>query len=482
MMPVLFPLGNYYFVGPRYFREPLLFAVGTALTFGLYWLSIVVLTAAVRAVIRRLPSRERAILRTLVLFPVVGGLTTALAAFDVWVYSRVPLTGVRFSWEAVWPICLLGYIFDLFLCTALILLGPDPARRGGATGTLPRLTISPLEWGFHGLAVLVFIPIANHLLIGPRYWTDGLLLGLGSAVVTLLYIPTAAVLTLVVRLVIAAYPGLRQTRLRIGLMVLLTSLSTFFLIVGGAWIVSQIRVLEVPFSRTNLATVLGLGMVFNLLFCLAHGYFYSQTMWQRQQVENAQLKKQTLQHQLDALKGQLNPHFLFNSLNSLSSLISEDTEQAERFVDDLARVYRYLLQGGTATLVSLQAELDFVQPYTRLLQTRYGGSLRFEQAVKGTLRTGCLPPLTLQTLIDNAVRHNSMQPNRPLTIRIETTEEGWLQVWNNRQEKRTRLETGRTGLANLTAKYQLLGGAEPQIVQEQDFFAVTVPLLTHDRC
>ncbi|QJW92344.1 histidine kinase [Spirosoma taeanense] len=327
MMPVLFPLGNYYFIGLRYFRDPVTFAVGTALVCGLYWLSIVVLTLAVKQVIRWFPDVRQALPRTLVMLAVVGGLTVVLAIFDVWTYSLIPVTGVRFTWAAVQPIWILGFIFDVFLCIAL-------------------------------------------------------------------------------------------------------------------------------------------------------SVFYTYAQWKTYQTENEQLKRTALQHQFDTLKGQLSPHFLFNSLNSLSSLIGDDPARAEQFVDDLSKVYRYLLQAGNHQWISLQAELRFITIYAGLLQTRYGSSLRIEQQVARAYLERSLPPLSLQTLIDNAIKHNVMLTNKPLLITISTTTDGELRVQNNRQQKTIRVETSQSGLANLLAKYRLIGNESVRIEQTDTDFTVTLPLLT----
>lgn len=184
-----------------------------------------------------------------------------------------------------------------------------------------------------------------------------------------------------------------------------------------------------------------------------------------------------LQHKFDTLKSDLNPHFLFNSLNSLSTLISEDTTKAERFVDDLARVYRYLLQAGKHELVTLQTEVEYTRIYTNLLSIRYGASLAIELDLKHDYLSLSLPPLTIQTLVDNAIKHNIMSATKPLIIRATTTPDGRLEVKNCFQRKINRIETTRAGLANLTARYDLLGENKLVIKQEDQWFIVTVPLI-----
>ncbi len=501
MMPVLVPLGNYYFIGLPYFKDLLLFIIGTDLGCVLYWASIASMTLAVKKIMHYWPGEINIGFRTFVTFATLGILTVGWAIFDVWAYSQMPVLNVPFSWKAVKSIWILGGVFDLFLCVALLLFGsdvvwpiihpkaenPEFTQNSLKDPVLSRLRITPLEWGFHGLAVLVFIPVANHLLIGSRYWTNPEVLGVGSTVITLLYLPIALLLTVSVRVAIHCYPTLKYTALRIGLMISLTGVVSSLSAIGSVWVLSKIDVLGVTFTNDSLITLVLLGLLFDVLFCIAHGYFYALSMWNQQKIEIEKLKKDTLQHQFDALKGQLNPHFLFNSLNSLSSLISEDTEQAERFVDDLAKVYRYLLQVGrpadnaltphAGELVSLQAELTFISSYIRLLQTRYGESLQIEQAVDEAYRTASLPPLTLQTLIDNAMQHNTMHPSKPLQIAITTTTDGNLKVCNNIQRKKIWVENSLMGLSELMAKYQMVGDAKPLIYENESHFEVTVPLL-----
>ncbi len=334
MMPVLFPLGNYYFIGPAYFREAAKFWSGTVLVCGLYWFSIVVLTIAVRWVIGRYPHLWQALPRMLTGLALVGGLTAVLAVLDVWAYSVVPATGVRFSWAAVQPIWVLGALFDAFLC----------------------LTLS---------------------------------------------------------------------------------------------------------------------------------VFYSYGQWHRHLAANAQLKRATLQQQFDTLKRQLNPHFLFNSLNSLSLLIGDDPGRAEQFVDDLARVYRYLLQATPSDdkapaqheLVPLQAELTFASTYATLLQARYGPSLRIELQVPAPLPPLYLPHLSLQAVIDHAIQHNVMLAKMPLVITIAVPlPRDEVCICYSRQPKSIRLETSSL-LSNLLDTYTLLACEPVQIAETEQQTTIRLPLL-----
>jgi two-component system LytT family sensor kinase len=188
------------------------------------------------------------------------------------------------------------------------------------------------------------------------------------------------------------------------------------------------------------------------------------------------LEREKTQVQFDNLKNQLNPHFLFNALSSLNSLIYEDQALASQFLQQLSKVYRYLLQHQASGQVSLATELDFIANYTNLLQTRFGEGLRFNFDIrKDDLERGVVP-VSLQVLIENAIKHNVLNKASPLTITIETGA-GYLCVCNNLQPKNIIDSSNRQGLQNLRSLYAYLS-AEPMKVEETSTrFTVKLPLL-----
>ncbi|WP_232540871.1 sensor histidine kinase [Spirosoma endbachense] len=188
-------------------------------------------------------------------------------------------------------------------------------------------------------------------------------------------------------------------------------------------------------------------------------------------------KKAKMQTELDALRQQVNPHFLFNSLNSLTALISEDPKKAETFSEELSSVYRYLLRCNDSPLVPLAAELDFLNSYYHLLKTRHGDSLILTTHVLPGNEDRQLPPLTLQLLIENAVKHNVVLPEQPLTIYLYTNQDNQLIVKNNIQRKSTRGLSNGIGLSNIITKYQMLGRPTPIIEDDGSEFRVTLPLV-----
>lgn len=193
--------------------------------------------------------------------------------------------------------------------------------------------------------------------------------------------------------------------------------------------------------------------------------------------EKEQLEKEKLRAELYQLKELVNPHFLFNTLNSLSALISENPRQAEIFLDELTRVYRYLLRNNETDLVTLTNELQFMRSYFHLLKTRYGDGIKFISDIDLPADEFLLPPLTLQLLVENAVKHNRLMKDQPLTIHIFTTQKNELVVSNNIQKKDTSVDSTRVGLQNINAKYRLLQKPGITIDRTGDTFSVTVPLI-----
>lgn len=199
--------------------------------------------------------------------------------------------------------------------------------------------------------------------------------------------------------------------------------------------------------------------------------------WWTTYYEAEQLKKENLQSQLESLKSQINPHFLFNSLSTLSSLVSEDPKRAEWFIDELSAVYRYLLQTNAQTLNTLEQEMGFVRAYFNLLKTRFGDGLEWELAIQKRHLHWLLPPLTLQLLIENAVKHNIVSPKQPLLIRIYTDDNNGLFVVNSLQKKINAGPSSGTGLNNISKKFQLLKQPEILVQETATSFLVMVPLM-----
>jgi sensor histidine kinase YesM len=275
------------------------------------------------------------------------------------------------------------------------------------------------------------------------------------------------------------YPRLEDTPQRIGL-----KLATFFAInsilvaintsICFAWGVWKIKENWLSYYTWTFGMVCFFG---SIILAIYEG-IYLFRKWKAATRESEQLKRERLQTQLDSLKNQVNPHFLFNSLNSLSSLIEEDAPKAQLFIHELARVYRYLLQSNDKELTDVKSELAFIDAYAFLLKTRFGNSISLDIRVSEAAKQYLIPPLTLQLLVENAVKHNVVSLARPLKISIYTEGGDKLIVSNNLQNKTTVVALSQMGLANIATKYHLLSGIKPKIEQTTTTFKVILPLLS----
>ena len=232
-----------------------------------------------------------------------------------------------------------------------------------------------------------------------------------------------------------------------------------------------------PLQLHSLKWGLLIGFIADVIGIAFNEGIYTFSKWKENIQEAEQLKKANLQTQFDSLKNQVNPHFLFNSINTLSSLIHEDKERAEKFIDEMSRVYRYLLRNNEDGLVPLSSELKFIESYGHLLKTRYGSGFTIMVAVDDQFANYLLPPLTLQLLVENAVKHNAVLKDKPLLVEISTDANGWLTVKNNLQKKNTHIDSSKIGLNNIKEKYFLLGQPEIMIEQTSSAFIISLPLI-----
>lgn len=193
------------------------------------------------------------------------------------------------------------------------------------------------------------------------------------------------------------------------------------------------------------------------------------------QQEAAALQKENNTARYAALQSQLNPHFLFNSLNTLIAEIEYNPDNAVRFTKNLSSVYRYVLQSQDKTLVSLAEELEFLDSYLFLHKVRLGDCISCVCDIPADLAEAMLPPLTLQLLVENVIKHNTITSARPMKIDI-FLEEGRLVVGNLVQPRKSKESSG-VGLKNLSNRCKLMLGEEILVLHEKEMFIVKVPLL-----
>ena len=216
-----------------------------------------------------------------------------------------------------------------------------------------------------------------------------------------------------------------------------------------------------------------------IITCIVTGSCYMIHLIRKSQqvsIENQQLRTENLVNQYEALKNQLNPHMLFNSLNTLRSLIRETPDKAQDYLQELSRVLRYTLQENECQSVTLQEEMEFVDAYLFLLKMRYEDNLSFDIRIEEGTMLCQLPPMSVQLLVENAVKHNEISNRHPLTIRIYS-EGKRLTVSNPIQRKLTASSGMRIGLSNLAKRYRLLFKEEIEVREDNNTFTVTIPLI-----
>ena len=199
--------------------------------------------------------------------------------------------------------------------------------------------------------------------------------------------------------------------------------------------------------------------------------------WKNAQLASEQFQKESIKAELETLKNHLDPHFLFNNLNILSSLISKDQKQSQSYLEKFAEVYRIILQSSSEELVELKQELDFIGAYMYLLEIRFEDTIQLELDIKSENHQYYLPPLTLQMLIENAIKHNTISEIRPLKIRIECRDR-YLVIKNNLQEKKVELRhSSKTGLKNIERRYSYFTKQPVEVYKNEESFIVKVPLI-----
>ncbi|KAA0993297.1 sensor histidine kinase [Dyadobacter aurulentus] len=328
------------------------------------------------------------------------------------------------------------------------------------------------------LLVPWFVPTISYLLIGPPYLASitNFLLGtlMVLAMTVLAFIPHDWAAQYIAR----RFPSFNSSLKRAAY----TALS--FLVLTGVYVtvygalIMYFHPLNAQLDPGKMVNVYLFELVAIVLLTCLYEVNYSLTKWKEIKTNKEAIKKAGLQGQLQSLKSQVSPHFLFNSLNTLSALIVDEPERAEQFVDEMAKVYRYLLQTNQEALTTLSAEILFIKSYYHLLRTRHDKGLELIIAIDDADFDKFIPPLTLQLLVENAVKHNTILEKNPLFIEIRSLGNNILQVKNNLLEKSTPVLSTRLGLANIKAKYELLSENQPAINAGPDFFTVQLPLLT----
>lgn len=243
---------------------------------------------------------------------------------------------------------------------------------------------------------------------------------------------------------------------------------------GLYWLYNVI--FKIQISNVLTMVYISIGITFVISFFLNAWSFL--TNWRKAALETADLKKEQMVAKYESLKNQVNPHFLFNSLNALTNLVYEDQDQAANFIRQLSKVYRYVLDTRTQEVVPLKTELTFLESYIFLQKIRFEDKLTVNINVNGHEQT-MLPPIAIQMLIENAIKHNTIAEEEPLTIDLYVENDEFIVVKNNLQKKSIPIEASSgMGLTNIKARYEFLSKIPVEVLETDTDFIVKLPLIS----
>ena len=249
-----------------------------------------------------------------------------------------------------------------------------------------------------------------------------------------------------------------------------------FLVTGVLWLlISGFSI--VCFQEVAFLNIFFASAGISLIISFVHEGLYFFHQWKFSLVRSETLEKEYYVSQFETLKSQVNPHFLFNSLNTLIGLIEENRDNAIEYVQKLSDFYRTIIQLRNQPLISVHDEKALILNYYDIQHQRYGQNLELNIQLDDASLEGFLPPLTLQMLVENAIKHNMIATGRPLRIDIVSVENGYLVVKNNLQRRELEEPSGGLGLQNIRNRFALLTDKPVEIVQSVTAFTVAVPVI-----
>ena len=278
------------------------------------------------------------------------------------------------------------------------------------------------------------------------------------------------------------YPSFSQVRKRIVIQYgMVMALALLINGVAGYWLdevclrLMKFRPVPMPPGDSGIASI-SATILCTLLVMTMYESIYFMNELRKSVEEKEMLKRESLQAQVNALKIQVNPHFLFNTLNTLAAVIPENPKQAVDFVQQLSKVYRHILEVKDEPSILLKEELEVLEAYAFLLKTRHGDNLAINIRVEDKQLRQRIVPLSLQILMENAIKHNIVSAARPLRIEI-FAEPDSLVMTNNLQRKHQPIESTGIGLDNIRNRYRLLGARLVEVEEGTEQFVVRIPLL-----
>lgn len=319
--------------------------------------------------------------------------------------------------------------------------------------------------------------VLNYIMFDHRIFSDWSIWLISFPLIYAIGIGSWYTHTVISSIVNKRYPALHQTRLRI--VILAVSIIPFMsaCVTLIFFMYDGLSILGYQLTYRDLKLGLIVGFCVNLIFETLYQADYVLERYKESVEEKEMLQQLSMEQEFDTLKSQVNPHFLFNCFNTLSSLISEDKQKAETFLNELSKVYRYLLRNNEDGLSTVGNEVKFIESYYRLLQTRHGEAVQLNMEIDKRYEPYLLPSLSLQLLVENVVKHNVLSKNKPLEIDIFTTAGNKLVVNNNLQRRTIKAPSNKVGLDNIKAKYNLLKQPGFQVMEDEKNFTVVLPLI-----
>lgn len=319
--------------------------------------------------------------------------------------------------------------------------------------------------------------VLNYIMFDEKIFSDINIWLISFPIIFIIGIGSWYTHTIISSAVNRRYPTLQQTRLR--LVILSVSIIPFMsaCVTVIFFLYDALGILNYKLTIEDLKLGLLVGFCVNLIFETLYQGDYVFEKYKESVEEKEVLQQLSMEQEFDTLKSQVNPHFLFNCFNTLSSLISEDKQKAEAFLNELSKVYRYLLRNNEDGLSTVENEVKFIQSYYRLLQTRHGDAVQLHMEIDKRYEPYFLPSLSLQLLVENVVKHNVLSKNKPLEIDIFTTAGNKLVVNNNLQRRSIKAPSNKVGLDNIKAKYNLLRQPGFQVMEDERNFTVVLPLI-----
>lgn len=338
-----------------------------------------------------------------------------------------------------------------------------------------------IEWVSYLTLMPVLALVLNLLLFGNRVWYDKNIWIYSMPIVILQGLASWYLHILAMHWLRVVFPDIRQTVRRLAILAIthicLTSLT--FATLFYCYDLTGLLGYQLDMSQFRISILVAIALTMVATTSWEADYTFKK--WRDSVAEKQIVQQLTIQHEFETLKGQVNPHFLFNCFNTLSSLIGEDPARAEAFLNELSKVYRYLLRNNESGLSTLANELKFIQSYFQLLKTRHGDAVQFQVEVDKRYESYLLPSLSLQLLVENAVKHNVLSRNKPLVIDIFTMAGNKLAVNNNLQRRTVKGPSNRIGLENIRSKYELLDVQGFQVLEDSKNFTVILPLIWDNR-